>query len=423
MTTQRALDTFISETGGWVAAQLEACTRCGLCAEACHFYQSTGVPEYAPVWKIELLRRAYEQRFTLSGRFKLAVGMDQPISDDDLSRWSAIDYEACTLCNRCSMVCPMGIDLGSLIHGVRAALSAADQVPADLEDAVQKQVEVGSPLGVDDDTWESRMEWIADEWEVEIPTDVKGADTLVVFTSIELMKFPENIAHISKIMTAAGESWTVSSKGREIVNFGLFKGDQQLTRSFLQRVFEAAVELGVKRIMVTECGHAYEAIRWTAPNIMQVPPGIQVTHIAGMMGEFLRTGRIKLKAGAYDQGTLTFHDACKIQRKGGHIREPRQILNVLAPHAFREMTPNKEQAICCGAGGGVISIAEADANRYSAFELKIDQMKQVGATDVAMVCSNCRLQFVDAVKHFGLEVKVHGLSEMVAGALDGQEVP
>jgi Fe-S oxidoreductase len=421
--SQHALDAFIKETGGWVASQLEACTRCGMCAVACHFYEASGNPEYSPVWKIELLRRAYEQRFTLSGRFKLAIGMDQPITAQDLSHWSTIDYEACTLCNRCSMVCPMGIDLGSLIHNVRTAFSAAEAVPEDLEKAVQEQIDIGSPLGVDDDTWESRMEWIADEWEVDIPIDQHDTDTMVVFTSIEIMKFPENIAHITKIMNAAGEKWTVSSKGREIVNFGLFEGDMEKTRLFLRRVFDAAVDLGVKRIMVTECGHAYEAIRWLAPNIMPVPGGLEVTHIAGMLGEFVRSGRIKLRPGAYDEGTITFHDACKIQRKGGHIREPREILQILAPHAFKEMSPNKEQGICCGAGGGVISIGEADANRYAAFRLKIDQMKQVGATDVAMACSNCRLQFVDSIQHFGLDVKVHGLSELVAGALDGAEVP
>ncbi|MGA9531118.1 MAG: (Fe-S)-binding protein, partial [Anaerolineales bacterium] len=187
------------------------------------------------------------------------------------------------------------------------------------------------------------------------------------------------------------------------------------------RIFDAAVELGVKRIMVTECGHAYEALRWTAPNIMQVPADIEVIHIAGMMGRYVSSGRIKLKEGAFDSGTLTFHDACKIQRKGGHIQEPRQILNILAPHAFKEMTPSKEQGVCCGGGGGVISISDAEANRFAAFELKIDQMNQVGATDVAMVCSNCRLQFVDGVEHFGLSVNVHGLSQMVADALVVEE--
>ena len=417
METRIAINTFVKETGGYAAAQLEACTRCGMCAEACHFYQATGNPEYAPVWKIELLKRAYEQRFTLAGRAKLALGIDKPISDEDLVHFSKIVYEACTLCNKCSMVCPMGIQLGPLIHEVRTGFSEAGVVPADLMAAVDKQVKEGSPLGVTDSVYDDRMEWVADEWEVELPMDVKGADTLVVFSSIEIMKFPENVAAIAKILHAAGEKWTLSKKGREVVNFGFYEGSPERTKMFLGRVFDAAKELGVKKIVVTECGHAYDALRWTSYNLMEVPAGVEITHIVGLIGEYVRTGKIKLKEGAYNDGTLTFHDACKIQRRGGHIKEPREILNILAPKSFKEMTPNKEESICCGGGGGVIAIKEADPTRYAAFELKIDQMRKVDAKTVVMACSNCRLQFTDCVQHFNLDVKVAGLSQMVADAL------
>jgi Fe-S oxidoreductase len=81
------------------------------------------------------------------------------------------------------------------------------------------------------------------------------------------------------------------------------------------------------------------------------------------------------------------------------------------------MSPNREEAICCGGGGGVIAIKEADPIRYAAFELKIDQMRKVGAKTVVMSCSNCRLQFTDCVQHFNLDVKVAGLSQLVADAL------
>lgn len=417
-----AMNTFVKETGGYVAAQLEACTRCGMCADACHFYIATGNPEYAPVWKIELLKRAYEQRFTLAGKVKLALGVDKPITDEEIRNFSKIVYEACTMCNKCSMVCPMGLQLGPLIHEVRTSMSNAGVVPDDLMKAVNKQVEEGSPLGVTDDVYDDRMEWVADEWEVDIPIDVKGADTLVVFSSIEVMKFPENIAAIAKILNAAGEKWTLSTSGREVVNFGFYEGNEERTNMFMQRVFDAAMELGVKKIVVTECGHAYDALRWTSYNLMEVPAGIEITHIVGLIGEYVRSGKIKLKAGAFDDGVITFHDACKIQRRGGHIKEPREILDILAPNSFKEMSPSKEQAICCGGGGGVIAIKEADPIRYAAFELKIDQMKAIGADAVVMSCSNCRLQFTDCVQHFNLDVKVKGLSQMVADALVEQEV-
>ena len=50
--------------------------------------------------------------------------------------------------------------------------------------------------------------------------------------------------------------------------------------------------------------------------------------------------------------------------------------------------------------------------------VKIEQMKEVGADTVVMACSNCRLQFTDCVGHFNLDVKVAGLSQLVADALE-----
>jgi Fe-S oxidoreductase len=415
--TRSAMNEFVREIGGWAASQMEACTRCGMCAEACHFYQAEGDPEYAPVWKMEMLRRAYEQRFTVAGRLRLALGLQKAITDEDLRRWSVIVYQACTLCNKCALVCPMGIQLGPIIHNVRSGMAAAGVVPQGLVEATAKQKDIGSPLGVTDQAWKERLAWIAEEWEVDIPVDKAGAETLAVFTSIELMKFPDNIAAIATILNKGGVNWTVSSKGREVVNFGYFEADEELTKLFLKRVFDAAESLGAKRIMISECGHAYDAFRWTAANIMDVPRGIEVTHIVRVMYDLWKSGRIKLKAGAYDDTPLTFHDSCKIQRRGGHIKEPRELLKHLAPAAFREMDPCREQALCCGGGGGVISIPEADPLRFAVFGMKLDQIKANGAQAVTMVCSNCRLQFVEGVAHFQSPVKVRGLSEMVAKAL------
>jgi Fe-S oxidoreductase len=416
--TNQATDKFILETGGWIASQLESCTRCGMCAEACHFYQATGNPEYAPVWKMELLRRAYEQKFTLVGRLKAVLGLDKRVTEENLNHWSELNYYACTVCNKCSMVCPMGIDLGSLLADMRAGLSAAGVVPADLMAAVNKQVEEGSPLGMTASVWDERMDWVSDEWEVEIPRDMQGAESLVVFSSIEVMKFPTNIAAIATVLNKAGEKWTVSSKAREVVNFGFYEGSEDHTKLFLNRVLEGAKELGVKRIIVTECGHAYDALRWHAANLLPEANNFEITHITGVLGELVSSGRIKVKPGFFDgDGTITFHDACKIQRKGGHIREPRQILEILAPNSFKEMTPNSEQAVCCGGGGGVIAIKAADPVRYATFGLKIDQVKAVGAKTVAMSCSNCRLQFTDCADHFKLDWKIMGLAQMVADAL------
>jgi Fe-S oxidoreductase len=417
MTVQaEALNTYIRETGGAVAAQLEACTRCGICAEACHFYVTSGKPEYTPIWKVDLLRRAYEQRFTPIGRLKAALGVEKPVTEADLQEWIEYDYYACTMCQRCSMVCPMGIQIGSLIHEARAGLYNAGLIPADLQKALDSQMEIGSPLGVDDDTFDDRLEWVADDWEVEFPVDKEGAEALLVFSSIEIMKFPDNLAAIAKILDAGGVDWTLSKGGREVTNFGLYAGSNEREEEIAERVIEAATRLGVKRVIVSECGHAYDALRFRIENLLGHNLPFKVVHITEIIGDLLSGGKIQIEQDVLDE-KITFHDACKIQRLGGNFDQPRMALRQLAGDNFVEMTPNREEAWCCGGGGGVIAISDADPVRRTAFTLKIDQINKTGAKKVAMTCSNCRLQFLDCVGHFSLDWEVVGLAQLVADNL------
>jgi Fe-S oxidoreductase len=419
---QTAIDKMVGEVGGLIASQLEACTRCGMCAQACHFYLSDGNTEYTPIWKVELLRRAYEQKYTVIGRFKRLFRFERPVTEDDLRHWVELDFYACTMCNRCAMVCPMGIQIADLINLARTGLTAVGLTPPDLQDALTKQVETGSPLNVDNDMFRERVEFVEDTWEDDLdgkklPIDKEGADTMVVYTAIEVMKFPRNMAAIARILNAAGENWTLSTTGHDVENFGFYAADEKYTKLFVQRLIDAATELKVKRLMVTECGHAYEALRFHAQNLFGEKLPFEIVHITEMIGRYLHEGRIKLKPGTLENGKVTYHDACKIQRRGGMVEEPREVLKILAGDRFVEMVPNREANLCCGAGGGVIAIKDADRLRFEAFELKIDQIQKTRADTVVMSCSNCRLQFVDGVQHFNLDWKVTGLAQVVADAL------
>ena len=124
--------TFMHEIGAWITAQLEACTRCGLCASACPFYTATGNPEYTPIWKLELLRRADQQQATLLGRLKVALRLEKQVNESDLQHSCELNYSACSLCNRCSLTCPMGISLGTLLHELRERLASAGALQENL---------------------------------------------------------------------------------------------------------------------------------------------------------------------------------------------------------------------------------------------------------------------------------------------------
>jgi Fe-S oxidoreductase len=94
---------------------------------------------------------------------------------------------------------------------------------------------------------------------VRYPLDEKGAEVLLVTPSADFFAEPhvESLIGYGKVFHAAGISWTLSSKASEAGNFGMFIGNYEQLRKIALRIREAALELGVKRIVVGECGHAW----------------------------------------------------------------------------------------------------------------------------------------------------------------------
>ncbi|MBT3198076.1 MAG: 4Fe-4S dicluster domain-containing protein, partial [Gammaproteobacteria bacterium] len=131
-----------------VASFFSSCIHCGLCAEACLFYTETGDPKQTPINKVEPMRRVWEQEFTVLGKLKSMVGLGKPVDEKVFSEWETLVYDGCSLCGRCSLVCPVGNDISGMIRKIREGFSAAGHAPEGLISATQRAVEIGSPMGV-----------------------------------------------------------------------------------------------------------------------------------------------------------------------------------------------------------------------------------------------------------------------------------
>jgi ferredoxin len=105
----RAGKTFLRELNSRMAVDLETCIHCGMCAEACHFYEATQDERYTPIHKVDPLRRFYRRE--LSPMRWLFRPFTKKVDANDLREWQELVYDACTGCGRCDMMCPMGINI------------------------------------------------------------------------------------------------------------------------------------------------------------------------------------------------------------------------------------------------------------------------------------------------------------------------
>jgi len=399
-----------------IVSYFSSCVHCGLCAEACLFYTETGDPKYTPIHKLEPMRKLWRQEYTFWGRLGVKLGLADPLTEQDLADWESLVYDSCTLCGRCSMVCPVGNDIAYMIRKEREGMVAAGYAPDGMKEATRRALEIGSPMGVTLKTLQATLKGVERNTGLTIPVDVQGAEYMTLFSSMEVVNFPEYIESIARIFAAAGVSWTISSEAFEATNSGIQIGDSKAAGELVGRVVSAAEKLGVQYVISPECGHAFTAIRWEGANLIGRPLPFKVIHILELLEQLKEAGRLKLE-GQTDI-RLTFHDPCQIVRRGGVVEQPRQLLREVAP-GFVEMRDHGVMNWCCGGGGGVSANERADPLRLQAFQRKKKQLDELGVETMVTACANCRIILEEGIEHYGMDVQVTGLTELLAEHLAG----
>ncbi len=395
-----------------IAAYFQSCVHCGMCADACLFYTETNDPKYTPIHKLAPLRKVWEQEYTLLGRLKVWLGLAQPLKDEELAEWKEYIYDSCTLCGRCSMVCPVGNDLVYMIRKAREGMAAAGHAPAGLIGATTRAIQIGSPMGLKWLALQTQIKHVENDTGLTIPIDQVGAEFLVLMSAMEIINFPEYLAAVAKIMKHVGKTWTISTEAFEATNSGIQIGASDIAKELVSRIVKAAEKLQVKTVISPECGHAYMAIRWEGPNLMGRYFKFQVKHILEVLDEFRDQGKLKTD-GIFETARLTYHDPCQIARRGGVIEQPRNLLKLIARN-FVEMADHGKMNWCCGGGGGVSAIDEAHELRTKVFNRKKNQLQELKVEKLVTACANCRIIIEEGFEAYQMELPIIGLTEMVA---------
>jgi Fe-S oxidoreductase len=432
---------------------LDACVHCGACSDKCHYFIGTQDPKNMPVARQDLLRSVYRRYFTLPGKlFPRLVGA-RDLTREVLDEWYSY-YNQCSECRRCSVFCPYGIDTAEITMAAREILDSVGYGQKYSNEIIGKVHRIGNNLGLPGPALENTLEGLEEDVkeatgaDVRFPLDVKGAEVLLITPSADFFAEPhiDSLIGYAKVFHASGTSWTLSSMASEAGNFGMFIGNYEQLRKIALRVREAALELGVKRIVVGECGHAWRVAYsfWntligvgagaTDPYAIQLQNQLdgrykQPMHICEFTWDLIERKGLTFDKEANDKHIVTFHDSCNVARAsrmgdmpGGQFEIPRNIIKSVANHyvEMREGTTG-EQTFCCGGGGGLLTDDLLDLRVKGALP-RMEALKQVADSDgvnfMATICAICKAQFTKVLPYYGFDRRVvGGVHQLVSNAI------
>ncbi|EGW36193.1 MULTISPECIES: (Fe-S)-binding protein [unclassified Desulfosporosinus] len=340
---------------------------------------------------------------------KVALGMREEAEKDPFI-WN------CTMCERCTVECPMGVNIAALTRSFRGK----DDAPGHLQIIADDHIRTGNQMGVDQIDYIETLEWIEELLQEDlkdptykIPLDVPNADFMFTFNAREIKHYPSDLQTILNIFHAAKANFTISTKRWDATNICLFTGKEDEFCEISRPLFEEAERLNCKEIIVTECGHAFRSTRVFGRKYWENK--IPVRHIVELYADWIRDGVIKLDK-TRNTVPVTMHDPCNTVRKEGVYEAQRYVIEN-AVMDYREMNPNRMYNICCGAGGGALAVAATKGMRMVKAKPKVDQLVATGAKYGCIPCHNCMDQFVDMNKHYKLGMKMMHLSALVEVAM------
>jgi heterodisulfide reductase subunit D len=299
----------------------------------------------------------------------------------------AADYVNCTGCGACELRCPNSLFTGDFY---RFRTRTVDLVKAVRGLAVEQ--------GVHQPGWQ-RWNLLTDERRHEpvlngTPVDQSrvrdwaagldlpiGGET-ILFVDCEAAFYRTSVPRsVARILNLAGykfglmnEQWCCGGPAAEM-------GYEEQARRFARHNLDDWRAAGVRRVLVLD-PHDYITFTEDYPKYFGDAYDIEIVLVVELLAELIREGRLTPHVPV--ERTVTYHDPCRLNKRKGVWKEPREILRAIPGLTFHDVDRVTQWSYCSGAGGGLAIEKPELTARIS--EQRIGKAAELGVDTLVSAC-------------------------------------
>jgi Fe-S oxidoreductase len=317
-------------------------------------------------------------------------------SDADINVTYLEHAMQCSLCGSCAVHCPVDLPLFEIWQAWRNELVEAGHVLPAHQKAANNVSEYHSIFG---------------------PRPGKKVKTAREKQQAEVLYFPgcqtnRKARSIGKtttgLLTKLGIDFAILEDdaccGYPMYDIGQMEAAGKAAGYVLDRIKEYQPQ-----VVLTTCIGCYRALTNVYPNELGLEVGVEVQHTHDFFPS-LTDGKLREVA-----RKVTFHDPCIMGRHMGVYDEPRSLIASIPGVELVEMYSNREHALCCGGGGGVLGAFDDIAGLVAVERLQ--QAAAAGAEQVVTSCPTCVVNLKRAVKKARVDLNVSDIVELINEAI------
>ncbi len=324
---------------------------------------------------------------------------------------------ACTTCRNCEDQCPVGNEHVDKIVDLRRHLVLMQgSLPHEGQRALQNIERQGNPWGL---SRSSRADWTGELDGLRVPTVKDEPAFEYLFFVGSMGSYDLRSRRVSRafarLLNEAGVRYAIL--GNEEKNSGDTArrlGNEMLFQQLAAENIETFRRYNVRRI-VTACPHTFNTLKNEYPDFGL--EGVEVLHHTQLLEKLVAEGRLKPRHEVRER--IVYHDSCYLGRYNGVYDAPRRVLASIPGVELAEAARNRENGMCCGAGGGRMWMEETAGKRVNL--ARTEQLLEAAPTVVSSACPYCLTMVEDGVKTKELEerVKARDVAELLEQSVFG----